>query len=212
MKKIFLLSVCFFIVINLSAQNKPKDFSHHISLSDASSLYGSVVNLFIPDGSGIVIKANASPIPHLSYTYMFTRNFGAGLTGTYQFFNFELSVLEMKIHRINPSVHADYYIVTNDNIDLYGGGRLGFSIWSGNISFADLRSYISSLIPSFATNLVPQSFYDKIMPSDKKFFKTFTSYQVYLGTNIYITPNFAIKGELAIGSPYWGLLGLNVRL
>jgi hypothetical protein len=50
------------------------------------------------------------------------------------------------------------------------------------------------------------------MPSDQKFFKTFTSYQVYLGTNIYITPNFAIKGELAIGSPYWGLLGLNVRL
>jgi len=212
MKKILLITLCFFITVNSFSQKSSTDFKHNISLSDCSSLLGLTTNMFIKDGAGIVVNAYASPIPHLSYTYKLTENFGVGITGTYQLFNFELSVMQMKIHRINPSLHLDYYIVTDDKIDVYGGGRIGYTIWTGNVTFSELRQYINSIIPSFVSNFIPQSFYNSIMPSDLKLFKTFVSYQAYVGTHIYITPNFGIKAEVAIGSPYWGLIGVNVRL
>lgn len=189
---------------------------HKISLAIGSSVMGIVTNYWLI--GNLVNKTYASPMPQLSYTYKIDKNIGIGPALSYQYFGLDLlpinqqsSGIVMKINRTNLSGHFTFSTNLNKSLTLYAGGRLGLTFWSGNITFEELSNYLSSFSGNIILNSIIGRITKTIQPSNVRFFKTFISYQVLGGTEIYFTDNIGMKFEMAIGSPYWALAGLNYR-
>ncbi|MBN2891895.1 MAG: hypothetical protein JXL97_08515 [Bacteroidales bacterium] len=211
MKRILLVVVFFAINVSLFAQKN--DFQHELSLDAGSSFLGFNTNVWV---SGSLVKqAYAIPVSVLSYTFKPEPNFGVGVAASYQLFYFDLlpinassSAVVMNINRINVSAHAKYYFVSEQNFDVYAGGKLGGTFWFGKVSFQELYDYITVIAPDFLEPILQK----RIIPSNLKFATSFFTGQLNLGGDIYFTDNVGLKLEMAVGAPYWALVGLNVRL
>ncbi len=210
MKKIILLFILIFSIVKINAQTN--DLKHRPAINIGSSFIGLNTNMWV-QGS-LVNDAFASPVPVISYTYMLEDKIGFGGSVSYQFFNFDLlplnshsSALKMNINRLNASIFGNFYFANQQNFDIYLGGRFGRTFWFGNVTFDELYNYLSHILPSF----VSDNIVNEIVPSDIKFFKSFFSYQVYLGGDIFFTDNIGLKIETAVGSPYWALAGLSFK-
>lgn len=198
------------------SQEKSTLEQHKISLGLGSSVMGVLTNYWLI--GSLVNKTYASPMPQISYTFKVNKNIGIGPALSYQYFGLDLlpinqqnSGIVMKINRTNLSGHLSFLANLNKSVVLYAGGRLGFTFWLGNITFAQLSSYLSSFSGNMILNSIIGSITKRLQPSDVRFFKSFISYQVFGGADIYFTSNVGLKFEMAVGSPYWLLTGVNIR-
>ena len=216
MKKLILV---FFIISGLILNAQNSDYKHIIGLGVGSSSFGYFTNVGIKDGNNFVKKAYATPVFDISYNFMINKRFGFGAAVGYQNLYFDLLALDtlssaviMNINRTNLSIFGNFYFINNKNFALYSGLHLGATFWSGNISFQQLYDYLLRIIPPIVPESYSTKMISKVIPSKIKFANTFFAGQINLGSNIYFSNNIGIKMEFAIGAPYWGLLGLNIRL
>ncbi len=211
MKKTFLIIASFICLVNF-INGQQINQKHRIGVNAGSSFLGFNTNLWLH--GRLINEAYSSPLPQFSYTYIPENKLGIGAAISYQYFYFNLlpinsqsSAVIMKINKLNFSLHTKFFVINNRNFDLFLGARIGRSFWFGNISFSQLYNYLRQIAPDFISNIL----LNKIVPTDIKFTDSFFSYQLNIGGNYYLNKNIGIKSEIAIGSPYWGLLGLNFR-
>lgn len=96
----------------------------------------------------------------------------------------------VKIRRNNIGIRGLFHVGAgeSDQHDIYGGARLGFTIWSTEI----------------------EGEVEGLPASGFKFPASLPSFQVLVGYRYYFTPYTAINAELAVGSaPYFANIGLS---
>jgi hypothetical protein len=96
-------------------------------------------------------------------------------------------------NRYNVSMRGLYHFVNSNEWDLYLGVRIGYTWWDRQ-----------STNPDPAYNYSYRDEYSSI-------FITPISIQSVLGLRYFFSDNFGINGELGIGAPYAGMLGISVR-
>ncbi len=188
-------------------------YQHKINICVGSSMWGILSNTLIK--GNLVDKAYATPVFHAAYGYEVFDNVFLGPGLSYQFFHFSLfpldsshNALVTNINRLNINLHSEWYVVRQHNFNIFVGGQLGITFWSGELTFNQLIDYVKKIIPF--DNLT-NSIIDAYAPSNKKFFDYGISKQLYVGVNKYFSPNIGLHGELALGAPYWTEIGLTYR-
>lgn len=216
MKRIVIAFLLIVSSLALSAQNVENntqiDYKNGLNAGFGSSLYGLVTNTFV---KGIYVrKANAIPVLHLEYQREVQEDIYMGINASYQYFYFDLLPIDTahsgvvtKINKLNLGLSADYLFLNHQKFDMYFGGQIGISFWTGQISFNQLIDYTNEVFPAFLSNIITK----RLISSSKNFFYTAYSFQTHLGFDKYFTENLGIRGELALGSPYMAMIGLNYR-
>lgn len=207
------LAIVMFLAIGFTSFAQNSFYQHKLGLNAGSSFLGMNTNAWVK--GALVKRAYATPTGVLSYTYMVEKNVGVGIAGAYQMYYFDLLPIDaqssaalFKINRVNLALTGKYFFVNNPNFDMYGGAKVGGTFWYGEVSFGQLYDYIGRIAPDFIAPILQK----RIIPSNLPFAATFFSMQLNFGADFYFSEHVGIKTEVAFGAPYWGLLGVNVRL
>jgi len=210
---IFVLLISFSVYAQTNTIDTNSNFRNNVNLGVGSSFFGFITNTLVK--GSLVNKAYATPVFHLAYEREVLDNTYMGINAGYQNFYFDLlpidsdhSVLITNINRINLSLSADHFFLNQPRFNMFFGGQLGLTIWEGRLSFEELVSYVNELIP---IQVVSDMITKKLIPSSDNFFTTNFSYQLHLGMEKYFTDNLGLRGTIAVGSPYWAMIGLNYR-
>ncbi len=214
MKKfVFILFMVVSVLANAQETVSFTPYKHNFNVGVGSNLYGIITNRFVK--GDLVDRAYATPIFHVTYSYQALTNLYVGVGFNYQYFYFSLlpldsthNALVATINRTNLNLHVDWYVVHQQNYNIFIGGQGGVTFWSGSLTFSQIIDYVNQIIPfPFIANQIVKN----LVPSDIKFFDYSFSLQLNAGFNKYFTPNFGLHGELAIGAPYWAEIGLTYR-
>lgn len=198
MKNVFPLLVTLFLCSNnLFAQNKVGETS--VSVITGVSLIGLYYDapLLLSTGSSNELKytSNTTPVFGLAIDYSLIDLFSIGLAGSFQHFENRVSLNSFsaytrhEVNRINLSVRSLFHIPNKEKVDLYGGLRLGATLWRDSES------------ASFDAN-------NNKLSGEKQGNYVLPSFQLLIGVKVYLIDNLALNAELAIGSPYFLAIGL----
>ncbi len=209
MKKILII---LFVAVGFSLNAQTDIYKNQLELNVGSSFIGYNTNKWIK--GSFVNDVYATPLPQITYENMIVPRLGVGASAAYQLFHLDLlpldsnsNVLVTNINRLNTSLMIKFYVLDQRNYNMFLGVKLGGTFWFGNISFSQLYDYVSALAPDIISNLIIK----RIIPSNIRFAQLFMAYQLNIGGNYYFTDHFGVKTELAVGSPYWGSIGLSYR-
>ncbi len=209
-----LLIISILSLQTLNAQFNLKSAEYHqLTFGAGSSVWGAITNVFIK--GSMINTANSTPVFYGEYAYGYDKNISVGISLSYQKLHYDVAPFDslpgviINFNRINGSLHAEYYFVNSGNFDLFFGGKLGLNYWWGAVSFQQVRDYITAIIPY---DFLTQPIIDNLVPSDANFKWIKFSYQLSLGADYFFNEHIGIKGSLNIGSPYWSMVGLNIRL
>jgi opacity protein-like surface antigen len=185
---------------------------HQLTFGAGSSVWGAVTNMFVK--GSYINTSSSTPVFYGEYSYAYSKEISVGLSLSYQRLHYDIDPFDslpgitINLNRINGSLHAEYYFVQTGRFDMYFGGKLGLNYWWGKVSFEQIRDYIHAIIPY---DFLSKPIIDNLVPSDANFKWTKFSYQIGAGVDYFFTDHIGIKGQLTIGSPYWSMIGLNVR-
>ena len=186
-----------------------------IKLDAGGSVVGNWSNFIDTKSSVLVDKSFATPVGQLAFEYKFIKRFGVAFMGSYQYMNYDLfkiseeGLVNAKIHRINIGIRPTVYYVNNDKISLYSGLRLGMTFWKVKIETDKITDYIESLLPGIVGDFIVP----RIPLNDTySFYKRFFAMQLTLiGIEAYFSDHIGVNFELACGSPYFFIGGVNFR-
>jgi hypothetical protein len=143
---------------------------------------------------------NALPLLNLAVDYGFHEKFSAGVAFGYQKVTMNLhdiitvgDVQHDTWTRLHFAARADYYIVSNDNLNLYTGVKLGYNLYT-------------------VTTTIPQQYYPDY--THHLWFPATTCEQAHFGMSYYFSDMVGVNAEIGLGfgSPYLLEAGLAIRL
>jgi hypothetical protein len=207
MKKVSLLTATAFAV-NLSALTPGKAHAQKYQgqMNATAGASFSITGLFVNAVLATVDQAggvNTSSIPGLNamfdygvsdrfsvgaayYYQSFTTNFTSytDTSGTVQNGDFKLALI-----RQNAGARMLFHFGENENLDVYAGARVGFTFWSTK-SDVPANSGLDLDVSAIRSRMLPQGIF---------------------GMRYYFTDNIGANVELAVGPPYFMMIGLNAR-
>ena len=194
MKKLILL----FLIAPLSVFSQKQEGEMVATAGAGWSLLGAIFSL--SDVSGET-STTVTPVFHASFDYGLTRNMSIGAAFGYQkatvsyndyvYYNSNNQEItedfDWSVSRLNIGARVLFHYGSNENFDMYSGMRLGFQSFTSEFDTTD---------PSF----------------DSDFKGGTLGFQlVAFGARGYFTPNIGFNAEVALGSPYFVMGGLNYR-
>jgi len=198
LKKIALLIGVIFLVVCKPEKILAQDQKNDVAIN--AGVGGSAIYLLIGfyDVSATTTGINISYSPAYSLTadYGLTNQFSIGPAMGYQivtitYNNYDNLLIRksivQNISRLNIGIRLLYHFFTNSRIDIYTGGRPGFSHWSNTNNSGD---------PSFVGSTSPFN-----LPS----------IQWLLGIRAYLIDNLGLHLEGALGTPYFIEGGITLR-
>lgn len=214
MKKYTIILYIFsFVVANSQAL-------HHknlIEINTGSSLIGIKTKKWLKN-KNFVNKIYTTPIIQTSYEYNPVKKIAVAISATYQLFHIDLlpmntntNAIIANIHRTNIAAIAKLYPIKNTKYDIYLGLRIGNTLWTGKISFDQLRKYLTKITPSPIFKPIVEKIIEKIIPSNLRFAKNFFTLQLNTGAHYFFSKNIGVKTEISFGAPTWVTIGLNYR-
>jgi hypothetical protein len=171
-------------------------------------------------------KYKASPTFQLAWDYALRKWISVGIAGSYNRAKYSYENLQIKGKDLgNVSLIAGrttfsgrilFHYANQNQLDFYGGFRLGIGLWTGRISVDiddNLEQELLDEIDSNLSGLVPK-FVRRRLLDNAGARAGFIAPQVQFipfGFRWSITDKIGFGGELALGSPYFVSGGLNYR-
>lgn len=149
----------------------------------------------------VISSTSQVPLINLGVDYGLASKFSAGVAFGYQSIKLNADAANNGIAgtdtwtRIHMAVRGDYYIVTNDNINLYTGLKIGYNIYNVKSTYSSLNpNYISNLKSEVGTPLT-------------------TGVQAHFGFSYYFNGmiGFNTEAGLAVGGPYYFAVGVGFK-
>ena len=205
-KQFFTLALVCASILSINAQNL--DYRSTISGAvgvNGISLLSGIVNSASEETG---IKINATPSFQLSYDYALSKWFSLG--GAASFNSIKSSATnfsfldeagktrtgdyDFKGNRVTVAARALFHYGNEGKLDMYSGVRVGFKTWTGTLTTTG--------------NLTDNFTADDIFPQ-----KTGLNAQIIpFGLRYYVSDNFGLGFETALGAPYFAALQLNYRM
>jgi hypothetical protein len=196
MKKLILL----FLIAPLSVFSQKQKGEMVATAGAGWSVIGALFS--VSDVSGDV-STSVSPVIHASFDYGLTRNMSIGAAvgyqrgvatfSDYEYYNSANQLVtenfEWKVSILNIGARALFHYGRNEDFDMYSGVRFGYR----NIN-SEYETTDTSFDDTAFENLGSLGFQ-----------------LVAFGARGYFTPNLGFNAELAFGSPYFIMGGLNYR-
>jgi hypothetical protein len=208
MKKISLLFVVILLIfgnVNKSFAQKKKGQST-VTVGVGESIAGAIVstyekavvaaiNVFDPS-----INAKSTSIPAIfgSYDYSLTDIFSLGLAGSYQSWKVSIPAYNdgttaygassLNITRTNFALRPLFHFGKNEDLDMYAGLRLGYTMWSTKITSTD--PIVIGTGFGHGNAIAPAALF---------------------GLRYFFTKNIGANFEISLGAPYAVALGVNAR-
>jgi len=144
------------------------------------------------------LEYSSTPVLAGSYDYGVSDIFSVGVAASYQSFTEQYSstkyasfllepTFKVVTTRTNIAVRPLFHISNTDKFDLYGGLRIGYTIWEHNVST------------------------DKIKVEFPSFEQDGFALQALLGMRYFFGDFIGVGLELSIGSPYFTMAGVNFK-
>lgn len=189
-------------IVNLNAQSE--DYKLTFSANAGYSLSASLVKTAF-DASALVGTVDSRGMPvaaQFTADYGFRHNFSLGVALSFQAFsadfrnytyydeamNLQTDAFTTRFTHLNLAVRPLFHYLNNDHLDFYSGLRLGYS----NVGFSsDSKDYN----------------YDASVD-----FGGFALQLVLIGGRAYITENFGVGAEIALGFPHLASFGISYRM
>lgn len=215
MKKIFLTLLLFTFVYNCATAQYNDFYKYRLELALGGSGIGMISRQVFKAAN---IYKSVSPALKAGFFINMNKSTALGISLTNQSFhaagNFDtLANATLDINKLNFSINGRYYYINNSNTGLYSNLAFGISLWtvktevSTDILEKLVNQYISiGLIAEFINKTL-----DKYNSVSGKFNFTLENVQLTLLGLSKSMGNFGVYGELAIGSPYFVLMGLNYK-
>jgi hypothetical protein len=205
-KQLFTLALVCASLLSINAQN----LDYRSTLSGAVGLNG--ISLFsglvnsASEETGITIKA--TPSFQLSYDYALSKWFSLGGAASFNSIkssgtNFSFvddagltrnGNYNFKGNRITVAARALFHYGNEGKLDMYSGLRVGFKTWTGSLTTTG--------------NLTDNLKEDDIFPTTSGL----NAQIIPFGLRYYVSDNFGLGFETALGAPYFAALQLNYRL
>jgi len=218
MKKNILYIIILFAIVSYSNSSKvfsqSVDYKSTIKLTAGMSITGNFVNSL---KNQYIDNSFASPVGQLAYNYNVEKWISIGGSVGYQYYKFNLlpidnttsGLISANLNKLNLMVRPTFYYVNQETINLYSGLAFGISFWQIGVETTQLKQYVERILPDMVSNYV----LPKIPLADKYKFMTymFAPQITIFGIEGYVTDNFGLNAELALGSPAFLSAGLNYR-
>jgi len=184
-----------------------------VTVGGGVSLAGAIISTFEKDVVASVnltdpsVNAKTSSIPVLfgSYDYGISNLFSIGVAGSYESWKVTVpgytdpygsstggpityGTSSLNISRVNIAIRPLFHFGSNENLDIYFGPRLGYTLWNTDVKSTDP-----------AVTGVGFGHGNVFSPA------------VLFGTRYYFTPNIGLNFEISIGAPYAAALGVNFK-
>lgn len=207
MKKVsFIAATAFAVILTALTPGKAIAQKYQGQMNATAGASFSLTGLFVNavldavDGAGGV---NTSSLPGLNvmFDYGVSDRFSVGGAYYYQSFtsNFSSYVdtngvtqngdFKVALVRQNPAVRLLFHFGDNDDLDTYAGARIGYTLWSVR-SDVPANSGADFDVDAVRSAIRPQGLF---------------------GMRYFFTENIGANVELAVGAPYFMMIGLNAR-
>ncbi len=190
------------------------DYKSTVKLDIGMSITGNFVNSL---NNLYIDNSFASPVGQLTYNYHAEKWISIGASVGYQHYKFNLlpidntttGLISANLNKLNFMVRPTLYYVNQQTINLYSGLAFGITFWQIGVETTQLKEYVESILPQTVSNYV----LPKIPLADQYKFMTymFAPQITIFGIECYVTDNFGLNAELALGSPAFLSAGLNYR-
>ncbi len=210
MKKlsIVLLSaaLCFAMLKPQAAMAQKEKGQSVVTVGAGASLVGILFKAITTpvNSSGGSAKFSSTPAILAMYDFGVTDRFSIGAAFSYQSFTgtftdwaydnslggVSVATFKDRVTRLNYAVRPLFHLGNNDDMDMYIGPRIGMTQWT------------------FSSNN-PDPYYDS-----GDFYDGFTSrirVQVLYGIRYFFNEHIGLNGEIAIGTPYYMMGGINFK-
>ena len=210
MKSIILFAATL-VLFSFDAQAQNENYPSNFSLTVSGSTIGMLlkkVDLAEIDVDGFEVASlntTGTPVLGLSYDHSINNWFSLGIAGAYQQFQSKVEgtdtsnengatteTFNLKLKRVNVAVRPLFHYYNKENLDLYGGLRVGYTQWAASSTATDeaLEEDLVDDLPGIG------GFRLQVIP---------------FGMRYYVTENLGFNGELAIGSPHFVSAGVSYR-
>lgn len=188
------------------AQNKSG--TSVVTLGAGTSMVGLIFKAFqnsinsLPQSS---VELKSTPALLATYDYALADKFSLGVAFSYQSFSAQINGYEYinsmgdtisnasfknTTTRINYAIRPLFHMGSSEDMDVYMGARIGFTKWNTKTD-----------------NLDP--YYDPA--ADWDFLTNRVRTQVLFGLRYFFSDYIGVNGEIAIGTPYYMMAGLNFK-
>ena len=152
-------------------------------------------------GAPTITSSSQIPLINVGVDYGFARRFSVGAAFGYQSIKLNANAASNGIEgtdtwtRFHMAVRGDYYIVANENLNLYTGLKVGYNIYN-------VKSTYSAIFPNYISNLKSN------VPGPLT-----TGFQAHFGFSYFFNGMIGFNTEvgLAIGGPYYFAAGLGFK-
>ncbi len=170
-----------------------------------------------------VFKANniyqrVTPVYNLNFLVNLNRSMALGLGLSNQYFSAAgqidtLANASLGVNKFNLSAEGRFFYFNRQNYSMYSSLKVGMTLWTleGSVSTDILKDFIAKNLSSQLLVKIINGYLDKFQAVKGKFKYTLESLQfvpIGLSRNF---GHFGVYGQVAIGSPYFLLMGVKYR-
>ena len=215
MKKLILSLSIFVLLLNYVSAQYSDFYKYNLELGLGGSGIGMVSRKVFKAAN---IYKSVSPALKAGFFVNMNKSTALGISLTNQSFhaagNFDtLANATLDINKLNFSINGRYYYINRSSVGLYSNLAFGISLWTVKTAVSTdvleklVNQYVSiGLVAEFINKTL-----DKYNSVSGKFNFTLENVQLTILGISKNMGNFGLYGELAIGSPYFILMGLNYK-